>query len=64
MEGDTTELPNFYRRKIQKKLGSLWEMLPPGAVMHDHHAYLHSQTPSPIMPLPLDPPPALSQAAV
>ena len=64
MEGETTELPNFYRRKIEKKLGSLWEMRPPGAVMHDHQAYLHSQTPSPIMPLSLDPSPALAGAAV
>ena len=64
MEGDTTELPSFYRKKIQKKLGSLWEMLPPGAVMHDHQAYLRSQTPAPIMPLSLDQLPALAEAAV
>jgi hypothetical protein len=64
MEGETTELPNFYRRKIQKKLGPLWEMLPPGAMMHDHLAYLNSQDPLPIMPLPLDSPPAVAEASV
>lgn len=64
MEGETTELPNFYRRKIQRKLGPLWEMLPPGAVMHDHLAYLHSQSPSTIMPLSRDSPPAIVEAAV
>ena len=64
MEGDTTELPNFYRRKIQKKLGPFWEMLPPGAVMHDHHAYLHSQSPSIILPLPIKRLPAVAEATV
>ena len=62
MAGETTELPDFYRRKIQRKLGPLWEMLPPGAVMHDHKAYLHSQ--STIMPLSRDSPPAIVEAAV
>ena len=64
IEGDTMELPSFYHRKIRKKLGPLWEMLPPGAIMHDHQAYLHSQTPLPIMSLSLDPPPAITEAAV
>ena len=64
MEGETIELPDFYRRKIQSKLGPLWEMLPPGAVMHDHQAYLNSQDPLLITPLPLDLPPATIEAAV
>jgi hypothetical protein len=64
MEGDTTELPEFYARKIRGKLGPLWDMLPEGATMHDHHAYLNSQELLPIMPLPLDPPPVIAEAAV
>ena len=64
MEGDTTELPEFYARKIRKKLGPLWDILPQGAVMHEHLAYLNSQEPLPIMPLPLDPPPVSAEAAV
>lgn len=50
IEGETNELPNFYHKKIRGKLGPLWDMLPAGAVRHDHQAYLHSQTPPPIMP--------------
>ena len=42
-EGDSTVVPEFYRSKIRKTLGSLWEMLPPGAIEHDPNAYLHSQ---------------------
>ena len=63
MDGDTTELPPYYYRKIKKKLGSLWEMLPPDSVMHDHHAYLHSQSLTPITPLTKDPPPALAETS-
>ena len=64
MEGETNELPPFFQRKIQKKLGALWEMLPAKAVMHDHHAYLHAQPSSTIMPISLNPSPALVQASV
>ena len=38
LEGDTMDCPSFYQRKIQKKLGPLWEMLPPQSIMHDHQA--------------------------
>ncbi len=64
MEGDTTELPSFFQRKIQKKLGPLWEVLPTDAIMHDHQAYLHAQPPSTIMPAPLEPPTAVAEASV
>jgi hypothetical protein len=48
LEGERAELPTFYARKIRSKLGPLWAMLPEGATMHDHHAYLHSyQEPAP-----------------
>ena len=42
VEGETLELPKYYARKIRVKLGPLWDMLPEGATMHDHHAYLNS----------------------
>jgi radical SAM family protein len=45
MEGETTELPEFYRSRIERELGPLYQQLPPGALMHDQNAYLHSQTP-------------------
>ncbi len=61
LEGDTTELPSFYHRKIRKKLGPLWEMLPSEAMMHDHKAYMHAQPLSTITPLPQDPPPAVTE---
>ncbi len=64
MEGDTSELPPFFQRKIQKKLGPLWELLPENSIMHDHQAYLHATPPSTIMPLPLEPPAALAEASV
>ncbi len=42
LEGERAELPTFYARKIRSKLSPLWDMLPEGATMHDHHVYLHS----------------------
>ena len=56
MEGETMALPEFYARKIRGKLGPLWEHLPPSAVMHEHHAYLKSQPPLSISPIPLSAP--------
>jgi len=43
LDGDDTELPGFYKEKIRRNLGPLWEMLPPGALVHDQNAYLKSQ---------------------
>jgi hypothetical protein len=42
LEGETAVLPKFYARKIRGKLGPLYDLLPEGATMHDHHAYLNS----------------------
>ena len=39
-EGESGRLPDFYRNRIRKDLGSLWDWLPPGALEHDPHAYL------------------------
>ncbi|MFZ1747271.1 MAG: hypothetical protein WBO24_15165 [Nitrospirales bacterium] len=57
LEGDTLELPQLYVRKIRRTLGPLYDLLPEGATMHDHHAYLKSyQEPHPSLvevgPLP------------
>ena len=43
MEGETTELPEFYHDRIRKELGSLYQYLPEGGLMHDQNAYLHSE---------------------
>lgn len=40
-EGETRELPSFYRDIIRRDLGAWWQWLPEGALEHDHHAYLH-----------------------
>lgn len=42
-EGESTELPQFYHKRIQKELGVFYQALPPGAIYHDHLAYLNSQ---------------------
>ena len=39
-DGRSTELPAFYRNRLQRQLGPLWEALPEGALMHDPNAYL------------------------
>ncbi len=41
-EGETTDLPEFYRQRIEKELGPLYQHLPEGALMHDPTAYLKS----------------------
>jgi len=42
-DGETQILPDFFRDKIRQDLGAFREFLPPGAMMHDHLAYLRSQ---------------------
>ena len=49
MEGETTVLPEFYRARIEKELGPLYQHLPEGALMHDQNAYLNSQTPDSVV---------------
>jgi hypothetical protein len=41
-EGTSTVLPDFYKSRIQRDLGAFWQYLPPGALSHDHNAYLHT----------------------
>jgi hypothetical protein len=43
LEGETTEIPQFYVERIQKSLGTLWEWLPEGALYHDPNAYLKAE---------------------
>jgi hypothetical protein len=40
-EGDSKQLPDFYRHIIQKDLGIWWEWLPKEALEHDAYAYLN-----------------------
>ncbi len=39
-EGETDEIPRFYREWIKRDLGPLWPWLPEGAMYHDPKAYL------------------------
>ena len=41
--GESSVLPQFYERRLRNDLGALWHELPPGAVQHDHLAYLNKQ---------------------
>lgn len=43
-EGETNELPSFYKNIIQQDLGIWWKWLPNGAFNHDPNAYLHKTT--------------------
>lgn len=43
-EGETNELPSFYKNIIQQDLGIWWKWLPNGAYNHDPNAYLHKTT--------------------
>ncbi|MBI5857085.1 MAG: radical SAM protein [Sphingobacteriales bacterium] len=40
-EGETDQLPDFYKKIIRKSLGHWWRWLPQGALVHDQNAYFH-----------------------
>ena len=42
--GETSTLPTFYANRVRQDLGVLWEALPLGGLLHDHNAYLRSET--------------------
>jgi hypothetical protein len=42
-DGETAELPAYFRRRIQRELGPLWQHLPEGALTHDPYAYLKAE---------------------
>jgi len=48
-EGQTETLPEFYVARVRQELGPLYRYLPPGALMHDPNAYLHSSA-APVQP--------------
>ena len=43
-EGETNELPRFFRDWVRRDLGPLWEFLPSEALTHNPLAYLESST--------------------
>lgn len=43
LEGETAQLPEFFRSRIQAQLGKFWDLLPDGATEHDPYAYLNSE---------------------
>ena len=43
-EQEHTELPAFYRERVKRDLGPLWDDLPAGALNHDPTAYLKAET--------------------
>ena len=42
-EGESAVMPDFFRARIKRDLGPLWEALPAGALDHDPYAYLNGQ---------------------
>ncbi len=49
-DGETTTVPSFYANRVRNDLGALWDALPEGGMVHDHHAYLRSDAKS-VVPL-------------
>ncbi len=46
-ERETDAVPQFYTERIRTMLGTLWEWLPEGALMHNPNAYLESSGATP-----------------
>lgn len=42
-EGETATMPDFFRARVSKDLGTYWDALPEGALEHDSHAYLNGE---------------------
>lgn len=49
IEGETTEIPEFYAARVRRKLGPFWPYLPLGALRHDPNAYLNKQSAAPLI---------------
>jgi hypothetical protein len=43
MNGETRDLPEFFRFHARKDLGAFWDALPEGALMHDPYAYMNGE---------------------
>jgi hypothetical protein len=41
-EGESEVLPDYYRDRIERSLGPLWDALPLGALVHDQNGYLNT----------------------
>lgn len=39
LEGETTEIPSFYRERVKRDLGLFWEFLPQGGLEYDPNVY-------------------------
>jgi len=52
-EGETTDLPEFFRGQVERDLGPLWHWLPKGALLHDPNAYLNAEAIPAVTPLTL-----------
>jgi len=50
LEGETEVLPSFYRERIRRELGPLYQYLPEGALYHDQNAYLDTASRAPLEP--------------
>ncbi len=48
---ETNELPQFFKDRVIKDLGPLWEWLPSGALEHDPNAYLKAEQAQSITPI-------------
>jgi len=46
LEGESTELPQFFLDRVRNDLGPLWDYLPEGALEHNPNAYLESIGPA------------------
>ncbi len=44
MDGETEVLPEFFRARLREQLGPMYDLLPDGALTHDHMAYLKAET--------------------
>ena len=47
MDAETDQLPEHYRSRIRSDLGPIYELLPDGALTHDHMAYLKTAETAP-----------------
>lgn len=47
LNGESAELPAFYRDKMRRDLGPIWDLLPPGATEHDAYAMLNAARQAP-----------------
>jgi len=50
LNAETDVLPEFYADRLRRQLGPLYELLPEGALVHDHRAYLNTSNAPPTAP--------------